>query len=103
MMLNAYREGKRDLIGFSIDAYVNSNKRSMEGKDVNYVESFEKVNSVDVVCEPAAGGEVIRVVASMDVDEGSKSMKMDKMPDKMPDGEMPEDEGKREKKKMTKE
>lgn len=65
MMLNAYQDGKTDLLGFSIDAYVNANKRQMEGKDVNYVESFEKVNSVDVVCEPAAGGEVIRVVAGI--------------------------------------
>jgi hypothetical protein len=70
MMLNAYKDGKRDLVGFSIDAYVNSNARQMEGQDVNYVESFETINSVDVVCEPAAGGEVIRVVASMDNPSG---------------------------------
>ncbi len=71
MMLNAYKEGKRDLVGFSIDAYVNSNAKQMEGQDVNYVESFETINSVDVVCEPAAGGEVIRVVASADNPSGT--------------------------------
>ncbi len=66
MMLNAWNDGKPDLIGFSIDAYVNSDKRQMEGKEVNHVTGFERVNSVDTVCEPAAGGGVVRVLASMD-------------------------------------
>ncbi len=66
MMLNAWNDGKSDLVGFSIDAYVNSDKRQMEGKEVNHVTGFERVNSVDTVCEPAAGGGVVRVLASMD-------------------------------------
>ncbi len=67
MMLNAWNDGKPDLIGFSIDAFVNSDKRQMEGKEINHVTGFERVNSVDTVCEPAAGGGVVRVLASMDV------------------------------------
>jgi hypothetical protein len=90
MMLNAYKDGKRDLVGFSIDAYVNSNARQMEGQDVNYVESFEAVNSVDVVCEPAAGGEVIRVVASMDNPSGI--IECEGLNKKPLDGDAPEDE-----------
>ncbi len=66
MMLNAWNDGKSDLVGFSIDAFVNSDKRQMEGKEVNHVTGFERVNSVDTVCEPAAGGGVVRVLASMD-------------------------------------
>jgi hypothetical protein len=66
MMLNAYKEGKRDLVGFSIDAYVNSKPQLVNGENVNFVEAFDQVNSVDVVCEPAAGGEVLRVIASVD-------------------------------------
>lgn len=62
--LNAWKEGKRDLLGFSIDVEGTVNRVWMEGQLADQVESIEQVSSVDVVSVPAAGGQVVRLVAS---------------------------------------
>ncbi|MBI3320011.1 MAG: hypothetical protein HYZ89_05440 [Candidatus Omnitrophica bacterium] len=62
--LNAWKEGKRDLLGFSIDVEGTVNKVWREGQLVDEVESIERVSSVDVVSVPAAGGQVVRLLAS---------------------------------------
>lgn len=62
--LNAWKEGKRDLLGFSIDVKGTVNKVWKEGQLVDEVESIEQVSSVDVVSVPAAGGQVVRLLAS---------------------------------------
>ncbi|MEK6526212.1 MAG: hypothetical protein AABZ22_05005, partial [Nitrospirota bacterium] len=63
--LNAWKEGKRDLLGFSIDVDGTVSKVWVEGQLVDQVESIEHVTSVDVVSVPAAGGQVVRLVASL--------------------------------------
>ncbi len=62
--LNAWKEGKRDLLGFSIDVDGTISREWMEGRLVDKVESIGRVTSVDVVSQPAAGGQVVRLVAS---------------------------------------
>ncbi len=69
--LNAWKEGKRDLLGFSIDVDGTIGKVWMESQLVDKVESIERVTSVDVVSVPAAGGQVVRLVAS----QGGMGMK----------------------------
>jgi len=69
--LNAWKEGKRDLLGFSIDVDGTIGKVWMESQLVDKVESIEQVTSVDVVSVPAAGGQVVRLVAS----QGGMGMK----------------------------
>lgn len=62
--LNAWKEGKRDLLGFSIDVEGTVEKVWMESQAVDRVASIDRVSSVDVVSVPAAGGQVMRLVAS---------------------------------------
>ncbi|MBI4227716.1 MAG: hypothetical protein HY600_05560 [Candidatus Omnitrophica bacterium] len=62
--LNAWKEGKRDLLGFSIDVEGTINRVWMAGQLADQVESIERVTSVDVVSVPAAGGQVVRLLAS---------------------------------------
>lgn len=64
LMVDAWERGKRDLIGFSIDALARSRERFTEEGVVHEVEKILKVFSVDVVTDPAAGGAVLRLVAS---------------------------------------
>lgn len=74
MLVDAYNRGRPDLVGFSIDAEGKTTARQHGGRRVNWVESIERVNSVDVVTEPAAGGELVRLVASH---RGDKETDMD--------------------------
>lgn len=64
-MLEAYEEGNPNLYGFSHDAMCRSvttmDERQMAFYDVTKIES---VASVDLVTNPAAGGRVLRLVAS---------------------------------------
>ena len=69
--LNAWKEGKRDLLGFSIDVEGTISPVWMESQLMDKVESIERVSSVDVVSVPAAGGQVVRLVAS----QGGRLMK----------------------------
>ncbi len=65
--------GEPDFIGFSIDASGKVAKKLQGGKMVDWVEAITKVHSVDVVTTPAAGGRVVRLVAS----DGRKEIDMD--------------------------
>ena len=53
-----------NLLGFSIDARGEAKKAVMGGRMVNNVERFDEVRSAEVVSEPAAGGSLLRLVAS---------------------------------------
>ena len=65
---DAFENGKHDILGFSIDAQGEVREGVIDGKTVNIVEKIDKVNSTDVVSEPAAGGTILRLVASVDID-----------------------------------
>lgn len=63
-LLDAYQEGKPDLFGLSHDVLAES--VTVMGADGPYydVQRIESVRSVDFVTNPAAGGRVLRLVAS---------------------------------------
>jgi hypothetical protein len=62
----AWDKGKRDLLGFSIDAPGREEPRLVEGRRAAWVADIQTPYSTDVVTDPAAGGELMRLVASAD-------------------------------------
>jgi hypothetical protein len=63
-MLDAYAEGNADFYGLSHDAFCESVCCSSEDGPFYDVTKIESVQSVDLVSNPAAGGRVLRLVAS---------------------------------------
>jgi hypothetical protein len=63
-LLDAWRMGKPDLFGLSHDVRAKSQVQMLADGPAVKVESIEKVDSVDFVTNPAAGGRVMRLVAS---------------------------------------
>lgn len=58
----AHSRGLSSLFGFSIDAYSQAKTVSRGAKRLREAKKFVKVNSVDLIVEPGAGGELIRMV-----------------------------------------
>ena len=63
----AAARGLSGLFGFSIDADGAAKTQLREGRKVRVATSITKVQSVDLIVEPAAGGELIRMVESVSV------------------------------------
>lgn len=63
----AAARGLSGLFGFSIDADGSAKTQMREGRKVRVATSITKVQSVDLIVEPAAGGELIRMVESVSV------------------------------------
>jgi len=61
-LLAAWNEGKPDLLGFSVDIEGITKKVQVGGEPIEKVEEITKVNSVDLVSHPAAGGELVRLI-----------------------------------------
>lgn len=61
MLLSAWAEGKTDLLGLSHD--VRGSAKALGGRRT--VEKIVKVDSVDIVYEPAAGGQFLRMAAAV--------------------------------------
>lgn len=57
--------GMNDLYGFSIDAVGEVKVLLREGRRVKMAKSITKVNSVDLIVEPGAGGRLIRMVEAV--------------------------------------
>lgn len=62
LLVEAIRAGKADLVGFSIDAFGATGTRMVEGKKVRAAKSITRVDSVDLIVEPGAGGRLVRLV-----------------------------------------
>lgn len=60
----AAARGLSNLFGFSIDADGAAKTQLREGRKVRVAQAITRVNSVDLIVEPAAGGELIRMVES---------------------------------------
>jgi len=60
MAVDAWERGKRDLIGLSHDVMA----RTVKGTSPKKVERIVKVDSVDVVYDPIAGGRLVRMTAA---------------------------------------
>lgn len=58
----AHERGLSGLFGFSIDARGVGKSVLVEGRRVHRVEKFLSVNSVDMIVEPGAGGELLELV-----------------------------------------
>jgi hypothetical protein len=54
-----------DLFGFSIDADGTAKFKVREGKRVKEAQSITKISSVDLIVEPGAGGQLIRLVEAV--------------------------------------
>lgn len=61
----AHRRGMGDLFGLSIDAVGATEPARIEGRSVRQVRKIAKVNSVDLVLEPAAGGQIINLIEAL--------------------------------------
>lgn len=69
LLLDAWSEGKRDLVGLSIVAG-GTGRLVQEGfQQFTEVDSIVQVTSVDVVFEPAAGGGLVKLVAAVGKEE----------------------------------
>jgi hypothetical protein len=68
-LVDAWNRGKKDLMGLSIDALGAARMGRRDGRLVRMAESFHKINSVDLIIEPGAGGRLIRLVESINPQE----------------------------------
>lgn len=62
LLVAAVGSGKQDIAGLSIDAFGRGAFRMIEGKRVKAAASIDRVESVDLIVEPGAGGRLIRLV-----------------------------------------
>ena len=73
-LLEAQEAGEPGFYGFSINASGKVDRRQNAGKWVEWVEAITEVTSVDVVTLPAAGGQIVRLVASKRTTIGENEM-----------------------------
>lgn len=66
----------KDLFGISINAVGKTRPATMGGEEVNYVEQFQRVDSADVVTEPAARGKFDKMLESRRSVAASRSRKV---------------------------
>jgi hypothetical protein len=76
-LLEAWKRGRPDLIQFSLHGEGKYRYSREDGKLVAFVESIEKVHSVDAVTEAAAGGKVLRLIHSKE--ESNRMEELEKM------------------------
>jgi len=75
-LLDAHNLGVLQHIGLSIDAFTTEGLPvTIEGRQYDTVEGFEKVLSVDIVSQPAAGGRFNRLIAA--IQNKREAMNMD--------------------------
>lgn len=76
-LLNAFQEGKRDLVGFSWDGVGKTSPMILNGKPTEKVEEIIEVHELTLVTYPNAGGKFLRLVASL-LQSQEDSNQMDK-------------------------
>lgn len=75
----AVKRGMTDIFGFSIDCLGGSTKTTINGKSVRQAKSITKVDSVDLIVEPGAGGRLIRMTEAVNSKEQSEMSLKQKM------------------------
>jgi hypothetical protein len=90
---NAHEMGLHKRVGLSIDTFVDyaKEKLSWGGKLLPIIISVREVLSVDLVKNPAAGGKLVRVIASQQTTNGGQTM-ADNQTDNQ-DGQVQEQDG----------
>ncbi len=78
LLVDAHRRGKTDLAGLSIDADGSAKTAMREGKRVREAKTITKVNSVDLIVEPGAGGGFVRMIEAHNPEE-NQDMLRDKL------------------------
>lgn len=66
---DAWKRGKRDLVGLSIDADGTAKTEMRESKKVRVAKTITRVHSVDLIVEPGAGGALVRLIESANTEE----------------------------------
>lgn len=66
LIKDGWMRGKKDLVGLSIVAEGQGRLRKTSDGFVRVVETIDRVSSVDVVVDPAAGGKFLKLVAAND-------------------------------------
>ena len=74
-LLEAYQRGMGNIFGFSIDADGQSSKKGAFREAIKIL----KVNSVDLIIEPGAGGKVIRLIESVNPNKERDTMLRERM------------------------
>lgn len=69
LVVDAWKRGKRDLVGLSIDAIGKARSGKIGGQVARIAEAIKKVLSVDLIVEPGAGGALVRMVESLNPQE----------------------------------
>ncbi|MBK6402094.1 MAG: hypothetical protein IPP18_10730 [Rhodocyclaceae bacterium] len=62
LLIEAHKAGRANLIGLSIDATGSAGARLVEGRRVRAAQSITRVDSVDLIVEPGAGGRLVRLI-----------------------------------------
>ena len=74
-LVDAWKDGNKEFLGFSIDVEGRTNNVSEDGHMVQKVVEVYKANELTLVDDPAAGGKLVRLVASTNFEEGDYVMK----------------------------
>jgi hypothetical protein len=75
---SAWEQGVLGAIGLSIDTFpIVGESVMLEGKQFPIIEGFEKILSVDLVGDPAAGGGFNRLIASVTTQDHKENIQMD--------------------------
>lgn len=74
MLVNAWQKGLKNFLGLSINAEGPSSVRMLNGQPVTVVNGITKVFSTDFVTQPAAGGELLKIIESLNQRGGSEKM-----------------------------
>lgn len=78
MLLEAWKRGKRDLVGLSIVAAGAGKAVRQGGQPLVEVQEITAVSSTDIVFDPAAGGGLVKLVAAVDsAEEGKEESAVD--------------------------
>jgi hypothetical protein len=74
---DAWKRGKRDLVGLSIDALGRGKAVTQNLRDgaKRIVTAITKVNSVDLIVEPSAGGALVRLVEAADEEDDDMKLR----------------------------
>lgn len=75
LLVDAFQRGKKDLAGLSIDADGTAKTAMREGRRVKEAKSITKVNSVDLIVEPGAGGGFVRMIEAINPEENTDMLR----------------------------
>lgn len=74
MLMNAWQKGLKNFLGLSINAEGPSSVRMLNGQPITVVDRISKVFSTDFVTQPAAGGELLKIIESLNQKGGLEQM-----------------------------